>query len=224
MRTKTIILCTAALTLSGCYSHNSMWKSSGPRYTPRAEISQNNYTQKEHQQDRMDTKRYTQYEQREPCEHYREPPRNYSDGCVSNMMKEEIAQAASPTPKPVTRKLPPQAPLLPIVHSYTVLFDFDKSDIRGNEMSTLDKIAREINQYHPKQVTVTGYTDSRGTVDYNQTLSHEREQAVSNALMKRGIQNQTLDREARGEYEQAVKTADGIKNQQNRRVVIDFRR
>ncbi|MCB9980378.1 MAG: OmpA family protein [Rhodospirillales bacterium] len=116
------------------------------------------------------------------------------------------------------------APVLPIVSSYTVLFDFDKSDIRGNEMSTLDRIAQEINTYHPKQVTVTGYTDSRGTERYNRTLSRHREEAVSNALMQRGIKNQTLDREARGEYEQAVQTADGVKNQENRRVVIDFRR
>jgi len=71
---------------------------------------------------------------------------------------------------------------------------------------------------------VTGYTDSHGNVDYNQKLSYRREEAVSKALMMRGIKNQVLDREARGEYEQAVPTEDGVKNQENRRVVIDFRR
>lgn len=168
-------------------------------------------------QDRMDKKSYKQYEHREPCQHYRKPPRNYSDGCVSNMMEEEVVVASAPKPAPAEA-------VLPIVSSYTVLFDFDKSDIRGNEMATLDRVAREINQYHPKQVTVTGYTDSHGKAEYNQTLSREREQAVSGALLKRGIANQTLNREARGEYEQAVETADGVKNQENRRVVIDFRR
>lgn len=209
MRTKTIMLCTVALTLGAC-------SSSGPRYTPRAEISQNNYTQENRMEDHMDKKSYKKYEQREPCQHYRKPPRNYSDGCVSNMMEEEVVIAAAPKPAP-------QKAVLPIVSSYTVLFDFDKSDIRSNEMATLDRIAKEINKYHPRQVTVTGYTDSHGAADYNQTLSREREQSVSNALLKRGIANQTLDREARGEYDQAVNTADGVKNQQNRRVVIDFR-
>lgn len=216
MRAKTIMLCTVALTLSGCYSGTSMWNSSGPRYTPRAEISQNNYTLKEHQQDRMDTKSYKEYEQREPCQHYRKPPRNYSDGCVSSIMKEDVVVAKA---KPV-----PAIAVLPIVSSYTVLFDFDKSDIRSNEIATLDRAIREIDKYDPTQVTVTGYTDSHGKAEYNQILSRQREQAVSNALMKRGIENQTLNHEARGEYEQAVKTADGIKNQENRRVVIDFRR
>jgi OOP family OmpA-OmpF porin len=113
---------------------------------------------------------------------------------------------------------------LPIANSYTVLFDHDQSNIRAGENATLDRAMREINKYDPRQVTVTGYTDSSGKADYNQNLSREREQGVSKALLSRGIKNQTLEREARGEYEQAVQTDDGVRNQENRRVVIDFRR
>ncbi len=221
MKTRTILLCTVALTLGACNSHNSMYESSGPRYTPRAEISQNNYTQKEHQQDRMDDKSYDQYEHREPCQNYRKLPRNYIDDCVEEVMEEEMIVAAAPKAAPARA---PQKAALPIVSSYTILFDFDKSDIRNNEEATLDRIAGEINKYHPKQVTVTGYTDSSGDAAYNQTLSRQREESVSRALLARGIANQTLDREARGEYHQAVQTKDGIRNQENRRVVIDFRR
>ena len=78
--------------------------------------------------------------------------------------------------------------------------------------------------YNPQQVTVTGYTDSSGSADYNQDLSRRREQAVSRALLERGIANQALEREARGEYDQAIETPDDTRNQENRRVVIDFRR
>lgn len=215
MKTKAIMLCTVAF-LGACSAHNSMYQSSGPRYTPRPAISQNNYTQENRAEDRMDTKSYNEYEHREPCQAYRAVPRNYSDGCVSNMMKEDIVVAKA---KPVLAKV-----ALPIVSSYTVLFDHGKSNIRVDENKTLDRAMGEIDKYGPLQVTVTGYTDSSGKADYNQTLSHEREQAVSKALMARGIKNQTLEREARGEYSQAVKTDDGVKNQENRRVVIDFRR
>lgn len=217
MRIKTTMLCTVVLALGGCYSGGSMWKSSGARYTPRTEISQNKYTPKERQQDRIDAKSYKQYEEREPCERYRAAPRNYSDGCVSNMMEEEIIVVAAPKPAPAKA-------ILPIVRSYTVLFDLNKADIRSGENKTLDRAMNEISKYQPKQVTVTGYADSSGKATYNQALSYRREEAVSKALMQRGIKNQTLDREARGEYEQAVKTADGVRNQENRRVVIDFRR
>jgi len=158
--------------------------------------------------DNMDKKSYQEYEQREACERYRSAPRNYADGCVDN--------------KIIPMDVPVQAEK--IVSSYTILFDHDKSGIRAGENETLDRAMQEISQYNPNHVTVTGYTDSSGKTDYNQTLSREREQAVSQALLKRGIANQTLDREARGEFAQAVRTENGVRNQENRRVVIDFRR
>lgn len=212
MKTKTILICTVALTLGACSSH------SGPRYTPRADVAQNNYTDTNHAEDRMDKKSYKQYEHREKCQNYRDLPRHMVDKCVK--VEEDMTLATAHISTHTEQK--PKA--LPIVSSYTVLFDHDKSNIRAGENETLDRAMREIDKYDPRQVTVTGYTDSSGKADYNQTLSREREQAVSKALIARGIENQTLDREARGEYDQAVETKDGIRNQENRRVVIDFRR
>jgi OmpA-OmpF porin, OOP family len=214
MKNKTLLLCTVALIVGApsAYAENS---ASGPRYTPRPAVSQKNYTETNRTEDRSDAELYElyeQYEQREPCQHYRRLPRHYFDSCVS-----EDAVAVTEANSTETR-------LLPIVRSYTILFDFDKSAVRPDENETLSQIMHDINKYDPRQVTITGYTDSSGPVDYNQKLSREREQAVSKALLERGIQNWTLDREARGEYDQAVETADGVRNQQNRRVVIDFRR
>lgn len=200
MKRKTIMLCTAALALSACTGSDS-----GPRYVPRPEISENNYTHENRVEDYMDKKSYNEYEEREQCSHYRRLPRNYV-GICGDTTQIETAYSGK------------------VIRSYTILFDFDKSNVRQNEKATLDQIAKEISRYKPQQVTVTGYTDSHGKMDYNQKLSYRREEAVSKALLMRGIKNQILDREARGEYEQAVQTADGVKNQENRRVVIDFHR
>jgi outer membrane protein OmpA-like peptidoglycan-associated protein len=172
----------------------------------------------------MDKKSYNKYEQRELCQKYRKLPRNMIDQCVKVEEELELATAqvstqAKQEPQPVQKQKP-----LPIVRTYTVLFDHDKSDIRSNEKATLDRAMQEIDKYDPHQVTVTGYTDSSGEEAYNMDLSKEREQAVSRALLTRGIENETLDRKARGESDQAVQTKDGIINQENRRVVIDFRR
>lgn len=202
MKTNAILLCTIALSLGAC-SSSGINAASGPRYTPRPAVMEKNYTQENRMEDSMDKKSFEEYEQREQCQHYRRTPRHYDDPC---MIKEEVKA-------PVREK---------IVRSYTILFDFDKSNIRPEERMTLDRVARELNKYHPNQVTVTGYTDSSGAVDYNQKLSREREQAVSRALLNRGIETRTLDRKARGEYEQAVETADGVRKQENRRVVVDF--
>lgn len=218
MKTKALLLCSVILTLGACNSQGSMYESSGPRYTPRADIAQKNYTTANHIEDRMDKKSYKQYEQRELCQHYRELPRNMIDHCA--MAEEDVVLATTQITKTTEQK----QKILPIVSSYTILFDHDQSNVRSNENATLDRAMREIEKYEPRQVTITGYTDSSGKAEYNQTLSREREQAVSRALLARGIENQTLEREARGEYDQAVQTGDGVKNQENRRVVIDFRR
>lgn len=212
---KTTLLCTVTLCL-GSYSAQAQSVTSGPRYMPRAEVSDRNYTQVERTEDHMDKQSYEQYEQREPCQNYRNLPRNQTDNCATS--------AKSLAPETVEVSLDKTRKLLPIVHSYTVLFDFDKSSIRANEMATLDKVMSEVGKYNPEQITVTGYTDSSGAVAYNQALSLLREQAVSKALLARGIENQTIARDARGEFNQAVVTPDDTRNQENRRVVIDLRR
>lgn len=216
MKIKTLLLYTGTMALClGSYSaHAGGYTSlSGPRYTPRPAVAEQNYTHENRIEDQMDAESYTQYEEREPCQNYRRLPRNFRDHCN----REEIAPVVAKAPAPEQR-------LLPVVSSYTILFDHDKSSIRPDEIATLDRAMREINKYSPRQITVTGYTDSSGMTTYNQTLSREREQAVSKALLARGMESEVLDREAHGEYDQAVSTADGVKNQQNRRVVIDFRR
>ncbi len=224
MKTKFILLSSAVLALSACGTDSNhstnryMTESSGSRYTPRAEVSQRNYTNANINEDRLDKKRYNDYEHREQCQNYRDLPRNMIDKCINQGTDMEMSDAAM-----TTRTEHPQK-MLPIVRSYTVLFDHDKSSLRSNENATLDRAMREIDKYNPTQVTVTGYTDSSGAADYNQTLSRKREETVSAALINRGIRNQTLDREARGEDDQAVETRDSVRNQDNRRVVIDFRR
>jgi outer membrane protein OmpA-like peptidoglycan-associated protein len=213
MKIKTFLLCSVVITMGG---YSAYGQTSGPRYTPRPAVSQNDYTEKNRMEDRFDITRYEQYEQREPCQYYRRLPRNYTELCAVFVEQEYNVVE--------TTQVVHQNQLLPIVRSYTILFDFDKSNIRAEENAVLNRIMDEINMYNPQQVTVTGYTDSSGKAGYNQDLSRRREQAVSRALLERGIANQTLEREARGEYDQAVQTPDGTRNQQNRRVVVDFRR
>jgi outer membrane protein OmpA-like peptidoglycan-associated protein len=218
MKIKAILLCSVAATLGACHSSNPDYVGSGARYTPRAEITQKNYTVKNRVEDRIDKKSYESSEQREQCQYYRELPRHMADKCVKpeDGMELTMVQISSQTRQ--------NDILLPIVSSYTILFDHDHFDVRSNQMRTIDKAMREIEEYNPTQVTVTGYTDSSGKADYNQSLSHKREQVVSKLLLERGIGNETIAREARGEFSQAVITEDGVRNQQNRRVVIDFRR
>jgi peptidoglycan-associated lipoprotein len=67
------------------------------------------------------------------------------------------------------------------------LFDFDKSDIRANQMSEVSDIAAYMKQNPSTKVGIDGHTDPRGTDKYNQALSERRVNAIRDALIKAGV-------------------------------------
>jgi outer membrane protein OmpA-like peptidoglycan-associated protein len=68
-----------------------------------------------------------------------------------------------------------------------VYFEFDKSDIRPESEEVLDKIADIMKANADKKYLITGYTDARGSAEYNIGLSRRRAAAVVEALQKRGV-------------------------------------
>jgi len=152
---------------------------------------------------------YNQYEQREPCQYYKDVPAGVHDRCVDQT--EDVPVAIHDG-------------LMPVVATYVVYFDFDKANVRPDQMAVLDKLAREINTYQPSQITVVGHTDTAGDAAYNQKLSAERAQSVSEMLSRRNIVAMMVDERAVGEHDLAIPTPDDVKLEANRRVVIQFRK
>ncbi len=68
-----------------------------------------------------------------------------------------------------------------------VYFEFDKSDIRPESEEVLDKIADIMKANSDQKYLITGYTDARGSAEYNIGLSGRRAAAVVEALQKRGV-------------------------------------
>jgi Outer membrane protein and related peptidoglycan-associated (lipo)proteins len=68
-----------------------------------------------------------------------------------------------------------------------IYFEFDKSDIRPVSEEVLDKIARIMKADPDKKYLITGYTDARGSAEYNIGLSRRRAAAVIGALEVRGV-------------------------------------
>jgi len=66
------------------------------------------------------------------------------------------------------------------------LFDFNKSEVRGDASAVVDRSAVLLKR-SKKPVIVEGYTDNVGTLDYNQQLSEARATAVGYALVTRGV-------------------------------------
>ena len=68
----------------------------------------------------------------------------------------------------------------------TALFEFGKSDVRGDAQAVVDRSAVLLKR-SKKPVIVEGYTDNVGTLEYNQQLSEARATAVGHELVERGV-------------------------------------
>ena len=66
----------------------------------------------------------------------------------------------------------------------------------------------------------TGYTDRSGSPGYNQRLSERRANNVAKALAALGVPPAQMVVSGRGENDNRVPTADGVREPQNRRVEI----
>ncbi|MEZ0604762.1 OmpA family protein [Paraburkholderia sp. IW21] len=68
----------------------------------------------------------------------------------------------------------------------TALFEFGKSEVRGDAVTVINRSAVLLKR-SKKPIVVEGYTDNVGTLEYNQQLSEERAVAVGYALVARGV-------------------------------------
>lgn len=68
-----------------------------------------------------------------------------------------------------------------------VYFDYDKSDIRGDQQGSAQADATFLNQHSNISVTIEGHCDERGSTEYNIALGDKRASAVKNILTSDGI-------------------------------------
>jgi OOP family OmpA-OmpF porin len=118
-------------------------------------------------------------------------------------------------PEPMAAPIPPEPP----ARTYLVFFDFDKTDIRPDSASILERVIGAIGELGASSVDLTGHTDTAGPADYNQGLSERRADAVRDYLGGMGV-SATLNTSGRGEDDPRVPTPDGVAEQENRRVEI----
>ena len=65
-----------------------------------------------------------------------------------------------------------------------VLFDFDQATIRPDASNILTELANALKQITASAIEIRGHTDSKGSEEYNQTLSENRALAVLKALQQ----------------------------------------
>lgn len=102
----------------------------------------------------------------------------------------------------------------------SVLFETDKATLQTGARRTVEKVAEFLNQYPERKILIEGFTDSRGSDDYNQQLSEDRAQAVRELLVSSGVDTRRIQVEGYGEEYPVASNDNAAGRQQNRRVEV----
>jgi outer membrane protein OmpA-like peptidoglycan-associated protein len=101
-----------------------------------------------------------------------------------------------------------------------VLFDTGSATLKPGATLQLNRLADYMRDSSKTRVIVEGYTDNRGSAEYNQQLSEERAQAVVSVLSTEGIEPDRLRTVGRGKEFPVASNGTSAGRQQNRRVDI----
>jgi outer membrane protein OmpA-like peptidoglycan-associated protein len=80
----------------------------------------------------------------------------------------------------------------------TVFFDFDKYDLKPRSLQVLDSIYTVLEQTPAATIQISGYTDGKGTEEYNKILSDKRARACAEYLIGKGIEASRITFESFG--------------------------
>lgn len=113
---------------------------------------------------------------------------------------------------------PPPPPVQP--QSFTVYFDFDRSNLTADGARVVDQAIAQAQHFAPAQIQVGGYTDAAGADSYNLTLGQSRAMTVRNYMVDHGIPAGQILVRSFGKSDPRVPTPDRVPEAQNRRVEI----
>lgn len=101
-----------------------------------------------------------------------------------------------------------------------ILFGFDKSDLKPEAKTNIQKLVASLNENEDTDILVIGHTDNVGRSEYNLGLSERRAASVKSYAIAQGLSASRIKTEGRGASEPIAsnETEDG--RAQNRRVEI----
>ncbi|OIQ96849.1 outer membrane protein A precursor [mine drainage metagenome] len=162
-------------------------------------------------------------------------PATAAKGCDGAIVAKVEAPAPAPEPAPAPTPAPAPAPApVPVsekvTYSADTFFQFNKAVLQPAGKEALDDLAEKIKAVNLETVVSTGYTDSFGSVAYNQKLSLRRAEAVKAYLVSKGIPADKIYIEGKGKTDFRVdpKSCKGTFKQRvecqapNRRTVVEI--
>jgi outer membrane protein OmpA-like peptidoglycan-associated protein len=107
-----------------------------------------------------------------------------------------------------------------IVNMPDVLFDTGKADLKPSARERLAKVSGILIAYPDIHVEIDGYTDSTGSLEFNERLSQQRAEAVRSYLSSQGVNSSTITTQGFGPSQPIASNDTATGRQQNRRVEL----
>lgn len=99
-----------------------------------------------------------------------------------------------------------------------VRFDTNKSTLTATAKANLDRLVPVFQSYADTDIVIYGYTDSTGSVEYNQSLSEQRAASVKTYLASKGLNTSRFTTTGMGIADPIVTNDTPEGRSQNRRV------
>jgi OOP family OmpA-OmpF porin len=130
-------------------------------------------------------------------------------------------------PQPVVDAplIPPPPPVVPADNcppevASTFFFDWNSTVAPADAGQSASFMAENRARCGWSSFTVVGHTDRSGSDGYNDGLSVRRAQVIADLMTAAGIPASSVSVSGRGEHELRIKTLDGVRTPENRRVEV----
>ncbi|MGI6524142.1 MAG: OmpA family protein [Bdellovibrionota bacterium] len=107
-----------------------------------------------------------------------------------------------------------------VVNLPDVLFEFNRADLRPDAVRAVSEIARVVNDYPNRTISVEGHADSVGSIAYNQILSERRATAVASELVRNSVSDTRIRSVGFGESRPIATNRTDEGRARNRRVEV----
>lgn len=132
------------------------------------------------------------------------------------------APAAAPAPAPAPAPAaPPPAAATKVTYAADAFFDFDRSVLKAEGKAKLDDLVGKVKGINLEVIIAVGHTDSTGPASYNQRLSVKRAETVKAYLVSKGIEQNRVYTEGKGEMQPVADNSTSAGRAKNRRVEIE---
>lgn len=102
-----------------------------------------------------------------------------------------------------------------------IYFDVDQVELHPRSLMELDKLFSVLIKYPDMKIKVTGHTDNSGSSEYNMELSLRRAEEVIKYLKSKGVNNNRLFSEGKGDSDPLLSNRDYKGRSKNRRVEFE---